>query len=238
MLSVERYNLILELIKQKKNIRLNEIVEELKISEATARRDLNFLEAKKKIKRVHGGAVLVDTKEEDIDYKKLINIEEKEIIAKKAVEYIEDGQTIYLDAGSTTGAMIKYLSKFRDLKVVTNGYHYVNDLLKLKNIEVYILGGKLKEKTGAIVGVTALLMLKNFNFDISFLGTNGVDKDGYSTPDSEEVIVKSEAVKRGKKVFFLCDHTKFFNKTFINFAKLNDGILISDTNIPEELENK
>ena len=82
MLSVERYNLILELIKQKKNIKLNEIVEELKISEATARRDLNFLEEKKKIKRVHGGAVLVETKEEDIDYKKLINLEEKEIVAK------------------------------------------------------------------------------------------------------------------------------------------------------------
>lgn len=238
MLSVERYNLILELIKQKKNIKLNEIVEELKISEATARRDLNFLEEKKKIKRVHGGAVLVETKEEDIGYKKLINLEEKEIVAKKALEYIEDGQTIYLDAGSTTGALIKYLSNYKELKIITNSFHNINELLKLKNAEVYLLGGKLKKKTGAMVGGIAMFGLKNFNFDLVILGTNGANEDGYFTPDSEEALVKSEALKRGKKVLFLCDHTKFFVKSFIKFANLEDGTLISDVDIPKELGGK
>ncbi len=79
MLNIQRYNTILELIKNKKNIKLNELIEELKVSEATVRRDLNFLEEKGKIKRVHGGAVLVENKEEDIVYKKMVYSDEKDI---------------------------------------------------------------------------------------------------------------------------------------------------------------
>ena len=235
MLNVERYNLILELIKKRKNIKLQEIVEELKISEATARRDLNFLEDKKKIKRIHGGAVLVETQEEDIGYKKLINIEEKDIIAKKVLEYIEDGQMIYLDAGSTTGTLIKYLSNYKDLKIVTNSFHHIKELLKLKNNEVYLLGGKMKEKTGAMIGGIAVNALKNFNFDLAFLGTNGVTEDGYFTPDPDEAMVKIEAIKRAKEKLFLCDHTKFLKRSFVKFADLKDGIIISDKDISKEI---
>lgn len=83
MLNIQRYSLILELIKKRKNIRLNEVVEELNVSEATARRDLNFLEEKGKIRRVHGGAVLVEDKEDNIDYKKLVYSDEKNKIGKK-----------------------------------------------------------------------------------------------------------------------------------------------------------
>ncbi len=238
MLSVERYNLILELIKKRKNIKLQEIVEELKISEATARRDLNFLENKKKIRRIHGGAVLVETKEEDIGYKKLINIEEKDIIAKKVIKYIEDGQMIYIDAGSTTGTLIKYLNNYKELKIVTNSFHHIKELLKLKYSEVYLLGGKMKEKTGAMIGGIAVNSLKNFNFDIAFLGANGVSEDGYFTPDPDEALVKVEAIKRAKEKFFLCDHTKFFKKSFIKFAELKDGKIISDKDIPEDIRGE
>lgn len=87
MLNIQRYNTILELIKNKKNIKLNELIEELKVSEATVRRDLNFLEEKGKIKRVHGGAVLVENKEEDIIYKKMVYSDEKDIIGKKLLHW-------------------------------------------------------------------------------------------------------------------------------------------------------
>lgn len=237
MLSIERYNLILELIKKRKNIKLNEIIDELKVSEATARRDLNFLEEKGKIRRVHGGAVLVEDKEDNIDYKKLVYSEEKNKIGKKAASYIKNGDTIFLDAGSTTECVIKYLSDKEDIKVVTNGFTHIQELIKM-GIETYLLGGKIKMKTGAVVGATAVFSLRNYNFDISFIGANGVDENGYSTPDPEEVIVKNEAVKRGKKVYFLCDHSKFMEKSFINFASLDDGEIITDGDLPKEIADK
>ena len=237
MLNIQRYSLILDLIKKRKNIRLNEIIEELKVSEATARRDLNFLEEKGKIRRVHGGAVLVEDREENIDYKKLVFSEEKDRIGKKAASYVKNGDTIFLDAGSTTECVIKYLSGKEDVKVVTNGFTHIEELTK-RGIETYLLGGKVKVKTGAVIGSTALFSLKNYNFDVVFIGANGINFDGYSTPDPEEVLIKSEAVKRGRKVFFLCDHSKFNERSFINFASLKDGILITDSEIPKDIKEK
>lgn len=237
MLNIQRYSLILDLIKKRKNIRLNEIIEELKVSEATARRDLNFLEEKGKIRRVHGGAVLVEDREENIDYKKLVFSEEKDRIGKKAASYVKNGDTIFLDAGSTTECVIKYLSGKEDVKVVTNGFTHIEELTK-RGIETYLLGGKVKVKTGAVIGSMALFSLKNYNFDVVFIGANGINFDGYSTPDPEEVLVKSEAVKRGRKVFFLCDHSKFNERSFINFASLKDGILITDSEIPKDIKEK
>ncbi|MDP0494105.1 MAG: DeoR/GlpR family DNA-binding transcription regulator [Fusobacterium sp. JB021] len=234
MLTVERYNLILKLIEEKQNIKVHDIVEKLKISEATARRDLNFLEDKGKIKRIHGGAVLVETKEEDIGFKKLVFNKEKDIIAKKSIKFIHEGDTIFLDAGTTTFALIKYLKDIPNIKIVTNGYSHINELTAI-NKEVYLLGGKLKKKTGALVGFSAMNSLKTYNFDVVFIGANGVNTEGYSTPDEEEVLVKSEAIKRGKRIYFLCDHTKFKTKSFFNFASLNDGDLISDTDLPKEI---
>lgn len=237
MLNIQRYSLILDLIKKRKNIRLNEIIEELKVSEATARRDLNFLEEKGKIRRVHGGAVLIEDREENIDYKKLVFSEEKNRIGKKAASYVKNGDTIFLDAGSTTECVIKYLSGKEDVKVVTNGFTHIEELTK-RGIETYLLGGKIKVKTGAVIGSTALFSLKNYNFDVVFIGANGINFDGYFTPDPEEVLVKSEAVKRGRKVFFLCDHSKFNERSFINFASLKDGILITDSEIPKDIKEK
>ena len=237
MLNIQRCSLILDLIKKRKNIRLNEIIDELKVSEATARRDLNFLEEKGKIRRVHGGAVLIEDREENIDYKKLVFSEEKDRIGKKAASYVKNGDTIFLDAGSTTECVIKYLSGKEDVKVVTNGFTHIEELTK-RGIETYLLGGKVKVKTGAVIGSTALFSLKNYNFDVVFIGANGINFDGYSTPDPEEVLVKSEAVKRGRKVFFLCDHSKFNERSFINFASLKDGILITDSEIPKDIKEK
>ena len=117
MLNIERYNLILELIKNKKNIKLNELVEEMDVSEATVRRDLNFLEEKGKIRRVHGGAVLIENKEEDIIYKKMVFSEEKNKIGRAAAALVKNGDIIFLDAGSTTECMIKYLGDKEDIKV-------------------------------------------------------------------------------------------------------------------------
>lgn len=228
MLSIERYEIIMKFLEERKNIEISDIVSELNTSEATARRDLNFLEKKGKLKRVHGGAILLERSSENtLDYKKLIHLEAKEIIAKKASSFVKNGYTVFLDAGSTTEVLIKYLKDKKDIKVVTNGYSHIQELVN-QGIESYLLGGKIKNITGAVVGITAMFTLKNYNFDVVFIGANAVDKNGYSTSDSDEVLVKNEAIKRGKKVFFLCDSSKINKKSFIYFATLKDGILITE----------
>ena len=112
MLNIERENSILELLKQKEVIKIQEIVEFLNISEATARRDLASLEKKELVKRVHGGAILTNsldtTKDFNIQYRRNLNRVEKEKIAKYAASFIKRDSYIFLDAGTTTLCMIKY----------------------------------------------------------------------------------------------------------------------------------
>ncbi len=226
MLNIERQKLIMDKLQKKHNIKLKEIVKDLNISEATVRRDLNELEIKGKIKRIHGGAILIKEYEHDITSKEKINIEGKESIGKKAVEYVKNGDIIYLDAGTTVGKMIKYL-KEKKVKVLTNGISHIPELLKY-GIETYLIGGKIKEKTSAIVGFSAVESLKKYNIDKAFIGANSVNEKGYGTPDSEEAIVKQCAIENSIKVFFLCDSSKFKEESFITFATLECGELITD----------
>ncbi|ASJ20667.1 DeoR/GlpR family DNA-binding transcription regulator [Brachyspira hampsonii] len=240
MLKVSRYELIFEVIKEKKNIKIEELIERLNVSEATIRRDLTFLEKAGKIRRVHGGAILVDTQEESLIYKKEIYSEEKEKIGKFAASLVESGNTIYLDAGTSVFAMIKYLSGIENIKVVTNGVSHIDELNN-KRIETYLIGGKIKTLTGALVGGTAAMSVKNFNFDLAFMGANAIDINGYSTPDSEEALIKNEAASKANKTYFLCDESKLKKKSFINFYNLEDSYLITnakeiDNNIKDKLK--
>ncbi len=238
MLNIERENAILELLKQKETVKIKEIMKELNISEATARRDLSALEKRELVKRVHGGAILIEKnsflKDLNVQYRKDICRDEKEKIAKFAASLVKDGSCIYLDAGTTSEKMIKYL-KGKNIKIVTNGLNFIDEIEKLK-IETYLVGGKIKSKTSCTVGFPAVNFLKNFNFDYVFMGANAFNKDGYSTPDVEEAMVKGTAVSRGENIFFLCDHTKLEKNSFVTFSKLCDGILITDKELPAEYD--
>nr|WP_307776623.1 DeoR family transcriptional regulator [uncultured Cetobacterium sp.] len=137
MLNIERENAILELLKQKETVKIKEIMKELNISEATARRDLSALEKRELVKRVHGGAILIEKnsflKDLNVQYRKDICRDEKEKIAKFAASLVKDGSCIYLDAGTTSEKMIKYL-KGKNIKIVTNGLSFIDENEKLKKL--------------------------------------------------------------------------------------------------------
>ncbi|MGL5055929.1 MAG: DeoR/GlpR family DNA-binding transcription regulator [Fusobacteriaceae bacterium] len=236
MLGIKRKESILELINQNENIKLNKLVEILGYSEATIRRDLNELQKDGKVKRVHGGAVLNVGQEQDVQFKKEINPQAKNKIAKYAASLVEDGDKIYLDAGSTTEAMIKYL-KGKKVVVITNGISHLNDLISFK-IETYLIGGKIKETTSSLVGSLAEKTIKNYSFNKVFMGVNCMNEKGYFTPDIEEAGIKSAAVLMGNKVYFLCDHSKIGTQSFVKFAELDSGILITDKKIKSEKYNQ
>lgn len=233
-MNVRRFDIILKILQTNKTIKVQELMEKLNVSEATIRRDLNTLEKNGKIKRVHGGAVLNLSNEEDIISKKTIHSKAKEKIGKLASQYIKNGNTIYLDAGTTTEALIKFLEYKKNIKVVTNGISHL-EILNRYGIETYLLGGEAKFTTGATVGIGAIHSLRTYNIDIAFIGTNGVTKEGYSTPDTKEAMIKSEVVNRANQVYFLCDSSKFGKKSFVIFASLEDGKLITEGDIPNEL---
>ncbi|WP_246938740.1 DeoR/GlpR family DNA-binding transcription regulator [Bacillus pinisoli] len=237
MLTPERHRIILELLEEKEVIKLHELVEATSSSESTIRRDLSQLEKNKKLKRVHGGASLLKQKgaELSIHEKSTINLHEKEAVAKYAAGLIKDGDCIFLDAGTTTFQMIKHITA-KDIKIVTNGLTHLEALLE-RNIDTFLTGGYIKRKTKALIGRGAVDGLKNYQFDKSFIGVNGIHPIyGFTTPDPEEAAVKELAVRLGQKVYVLADHTKFHEVTFAKVADLGAGTVLTNETDQEMLE--
>lgn len=230
MLTEERYNIILEILKEKGIVKLNELVEMLNTSESTIRRDIIFLESINALKRIHGGATLPKRRLNEPSYseKEVQSVDEKKAIAIYAASLIEEGDSIYLDAGTSTYEMIQYIDK-TNIIVVTNGLKHINALVD-KNINAYILGGKIKNITKAVIGSDALKSLEKFRFDKCFLGINGVHMElGFTTPDSEEAILKENAIKYSREAFVLADESKFGEVSFVKVADLKNAVIITNT---------
>lgn len=229
MLTEQRHKIILKELKQKEIIRVNDLVNLLHTSESTIRRDLTYLENINALKKIHGGATILKSRLIEPSYheKQIQNIKGKRKIAKFAASCMEDGDCIYLDAGTSTFEMIQYIDK-KSLIVVTNGLDHINAIIE-NNINGYILGGKVKNKTKAVIGSDALKSLERFRFDKCFLGINGIHlKYGFTTPDSEEAILKTNAINHSAQSYILADKSKFGEISFVKVGDLNQAFIITD----------
>ncbi|MFJ7725724.1 DeoR/GlpR family DNA-binding transcription regulator [Neobacillus sp. NPDC097160] len=238
MLTLERHRIILQLLKDKNIVKIQEIMELTNSSESTIRRDLSQLEEQKFLKRIHGGAQRLQGKlqEPSMIEKSSKNLQEKRLIAKYAASLVETGDCIYLDAGSTVIEMIEYLP-IKDIVVVTNGLMHVTPLLN-KGISTYIIGGLTKPKTNAIIGRGALASLDIYRFDKSFIGVNGIHPQfGFTTPDQEEAMVKQKAISLAREAYVLADNTKFTEISFAKIAEIHEASVITNE-IEDETEKQ
>ena len=227
MLSEERYKIILDKLEKDSVVYLTDLVELLNTSESTIRRDLNTLHKKGLLKKVHGGATLledikINTIDDRVEYRQSLNMSEKLKIGEYAAKLIEDNDLVYIDAGTTTEHMIDFIKNTKAI-FVTNGITHARKLIQ-KNCRTYILGGEIKFATEAIIGVEAINSLRKYNFTKGFFGTNGIDiKSGLTTPDIKEALVKEEALNRSKNAFVLCDNSKFDKVSSITFSDIKNS---------------
>lgn len=206
MLTQERHNKILELLTKQDTVTVGELSQGLETSESTIRRDLVTLDKMGKVKKVHGGAAAIHRVstvfEEDVTTKSALNVTEKEAIGRVAAGLVTNDDFVFIDAGTTTAAMIDFIYDNVRATFVTNGIVHAKKLIQ-KGLKAYIIGGQIKLTTEAVVGTEAINNLRKYNFTKTFIGTNGISvKGGYSTPDVEEAAVKSEVLKEGETILF------------------------------------
>lgn len=230
MLTDERLNEILQLVNQKGSITVTELTELLGASESTIRRDLNTLHREGKLLKVHGGATSLaatyHTKDDSVSNRMELNRPEKLEIARYAASIVQPHDFIYLDAGTTTELMIPFLP-IEDIQVVTNGLRHAV-LLSQRGITTYLLGGRVKGTTEAIVGSQALSSLELFHFTIGFFGANGISMQaGFTTPEMSEALIKKEAVNKCKTSYVLADPSKFDQISSISFGTLENSFIIT-----------
>ncbi|NMD69555.1 DeoR/GlpR transcriptional regulator [Bacillus sp. DNRA2] len=236
MLTPERHQLILTILKEKHTVKINELVELTNSSESTIRRDLTQLEEEKHLKRIHGGAQRLQGKLQEMSMteKSTKNLQTKKSIAQFAANLVEEGDCIYLDAGSTIVEMIPFLPN--GIVVVTNGLMHVAPLME-KEIDLFLIGGHTKKKTGAVIGRGALLSLDQYRFDKCFLGVNGIHSQyGFTTPDQEEAMVKQKALELSRETFVLADDSKFSEIAFAKIADLHKATIITNELDPDTKE--
>lgn len=236
MLSQQRHKMILDILEEKRSVTVTELTELLDISESTARRDVTILDKAGRLVKVFGGAVLADnvylSAEPTVAQKAEVNKEEKRRIARYAASLIRPHDFVYLDAGTTTGHMLDFMESV-DVTFVTNAVAHAQ-CLAAKGMRVILLGGTLKTSTEAVVGTSAVLMLKDYHFSVGFFGANGISRAaGFTTPDANEALVKKTALEQCKKAYILCDHSKFNTVSSVTFAPIAAGTILTDERMDE-----
>jgi DeoR/GlpR family transcriptional regulator of sugar metabolism len=210
------------------------------VSSMTLRRDLNFLEQENKIVRTRGGAksiefLAIGTYEERYLKKTLTHLEEKNIIASKAVKLISPERSIFLDAGSTSMCLAKMLPDERYYGF-TSAPNVAMEVVCSTSSTVNLTGGEVNSDNLAVSGAGAVEFMENVNIDIAFIAVSGFDfKNGFSCSNINDSQLKKAIIKRAAKVVVLMDSYKLGINMPYTFARLSDiDVLVGDGNLPYE----
>ncbi len=205
-------------------MRVEDLARTLGVSAATIRRDLQELEQRGHLRRVHGGAVCTESNmaEPVFDDKASIMAKEKHSIAEAALELIKPTDSIFLDGGSTVLALARLLTGHTQLTVVTNSLS-VAGLFSAGGPHTILVGGELRRLSQTFVGALTRPLLEKLRVDTSFMGTLGLSlEDGLSTTDPREALTKETAMRHAQRIVLLADSGKIGQVSFARFSALDD----------------
>ncbi|MBV7363786.1 DeoR/GlpR family DNA-binding transcription regulator [Actinomycetaceae bacterium TAE3-ERU4] len=235
----ERLGRLVDIVIEKGSITIDEVVSELGISGATARRDLDALAKQQLITRTRGGARSnASTGDLPLRYRTSRQSNEKQALARVAVDMIRPGSTICLNGGTTITELALELGirsdedpafKAQPVTVVTNAVNIANDLTVRANIRVVVTGGVARTRSYELVGPLASLILPNINIDTTFFGCDAVMLgEGYYTHNAEEAAINQTMIHRARRVVAVADHTKLGLSAFARICgfKEVDELLI------------
>lgn len=230
-LAAERLERVRGMMRGRPVLRLRDLCDALGVSEATARRDLDVLEQRGEIRRVHGGAVSAARPDDEplFDDKTMRAVKEKRAIAAAALKFIEPNARIYLDGGSTVLELARLLRGRKDLTVVTNSLRAAMELSG-EGPRLILLGGELRRLSQTLVGPLTRPLLETLRLDWAFMGTIGLDpEEGLTTTDPSEAFTKEQVMGRAQHVALLCDSSKLDHPSFARSGHLSDlDVLIVD----------
>ena len=244
LLSEQRRRKILDLLEQKGQITVRDLLGRFSISPVTARADLDALATQGMLVRSHGGAVrqIEASQEYPLRLKKTLHHPEKSRIGRAAAELIQNNETVILDSGTTTAEIARYLKarRLKSVNVITHALNVAYELMDAPDISLIMIGGVLRPVSCSFVGPQAEAMLKEFHADRLFLAVDGFDLDiGATTPDVLEAQLNSLMMQNSKEVNVVADFSKLGRRSISRIGSLaNVHRLITDTRAPEEFVEK
>lgn len=238
MLPNLRRDKILELLKEDGSAKVVDLARIFKVTEVTIRQDLEKLEKGGLIIKEHGGAYLKNVEDQVRNFTLVNqeNLDKKAIIAKKCLEYIESGDTIILDSGSTTTEIAKQLKGLKYLTVITNALNIALMLGPEPGIEVIVTGGEFKPPTLSLTGKKAADFFKDLNVQKLFLATAGISlKAGLTYPSISDLVVKKAMINAADITYLVADSTKMGKSALASLGALSlIDFIITDPGIEEK----
>ncbi|MFD2045306.1 DeoR/GlpR family DNA-binding transcription regulator [Ornithinibacillus salinisoli] len=240
MQPTERRDRIMQQVRKNSKVEIDFLATELNVSPMTIRRDLDQLEEEGQVIRIHGGAVLPKPLITETPFltKESRRIEQKRIIAQKALSYIKDGQTILLDSGTTTLELARLLRNRENVTVITNDIKIAAELVD-STLKVIVTGGELQNDVGALFGPQTHQLLKTIHVDLFFLGAHAIDLNaGVTSPTFEKSLVKQLMIQAADKTWLVADSSKINQKAFSKVCGLNELTgFITDEDIADNDRN-
>ncbi|GAB2614757.1 DeoR/GlpR family DNA-binding transcription regulator [Streptomyces capparidis] len=257
LLAEQRRALILDEVRRRGGVRVNELTRKLNVSDMTVRRDLDALARQGVVEKVHGGAVPVadaSSHEPGFEAKSSLEMSAKEAIAKEAAKMVVPGSAIALSGGTTTHALAQQLVDVPDLTVVTNSVPVSNVFTAAQRrwaqgarpqngqgapASVVLTGG-VRTPSDSLVGPIADRAIRTLHFDVLFLGVHGISvKAGLSTPNLAEAETHYRLMCSARRVVVVADHTKWGMVGLSSFASLEEmDTWVTDAGMPPALREE
>lgn len=237
----KRREKIIDFLKEDGSAKVIDLAKLFKVTEVTIRQDLEKLEDKGLIIREHGGAFLKKNEDSSSNFPLMVhqeNLEEKESIAIKCLEFIVSGDTIILDSGSTTTEIAKKLIGYKDLTVITNALNIAMMLGAEPGIEVIMTGGEFKPPTLSLTGQKAADFFEGLNVQKLFLATAGISlKSGLTYPSISDLVVKKAMIYAADITYLVADSTKIGKNALASLGALSlIDYIITDSQIEKKDE--
>ncbi|WP_218352854.1 DeoR family transcriptional regulator [Alteromonas lipotrueiana] len=238
MNQTQRHDKIVSLLKLHGFMSIDSLVKECEVTPQTVRRDLNQLAQANVLSRYHGGAGL-NRSWENTPYqqRKAQNEEVKTRIAKAVAAMIPDGASLFINIGTTTELVAKYLLNHKNLHVVTNNIHVATLLSSKEDFSVIIAAGEVRYRDGGIIGEATCDFISQFRMDYSIIGISGISKDGALLDfDFREVKVSQAMIQNTETTILAADYSKFERRAMVEQGHLTQvNCLVCDQIPPEEI---
>lgn len=225
-----------EYILKYESVSLDKLCDVFKVSKNTIRRDIKELLEKGKIKKIYGGVTINQKKLVPFEERNIKNHAEKKATAELAAAYINDGDIIFIDSGTTTMWLIDYLKNKSSITILTNNLSAIISALPYPNLNIISLGGTLKRKTNSFVGNSTSLVLKDYNISKAFMAATGISiARGATNSSTEEYELKKLIVEKSDEIFLLVDSSKFDIISLMTYSPLeNLDYVVTNKNPPKK----
>lgn len=237
----DRLGDILSILEKKKSVTVEYLAKKIYTSPSTIRRDLTILESQGYLVRFHGGATIANypTANLPIERRVVDMAEQKRLIGRAAAQLVSSGDTLFLDSSSTASAMIPFLNKYRNLKIITNSLLSLQQLQEM-HFDVYSVGGRLYQNSFALIGQYAMETLAHFHINKMFFSTASLTSDGELCDTNEaETTIRQYAMQRSSQIYFLMDSSKIGASSMLQLCHLRDVTgVVSDADLPKIIEWK